>query len=95
MTKIYWRGAQGVLVVCDLSNRATLQSTAEWRNRLLENLGLCDVIPMWIVANKSDLKHAFTKSDLEDFARVHKFDGFSITSAKTGENVDWAIKSLA
>ena len=51
-------------------------------------------MPMWLVANKSDLNHAFTKSDLEDFARVHKFDGFSITSAKTGENVETALKSL-
>lgn len=75
-------------MVCDLSNRATLQATAEWRDRLLENVQLSDVMPLWLVANKSDLQNAFTKSDLEDFARVHKFDGFSITSAKTGENVE-------
>ena len=52
-------------------------------------------MPLWLVANKSDLDAAFTKSDLEDFARVHKFDGCSITSAKTGENVETALKSLA
>ena len=54
---IYYRGAQGAILVFDVSRRESFQNISNWTEELLEH---SEKIPIALVANKIDLR---TKSD--------------------------------
>jgi len=88
----YIKGARGAILVCDLTNRETLERLDDWMDLKFVEWG---EIPLIFIANKCDLKDQFEFkiTDIEGIAS--DFDApFFITSAKTGENVENAFNTL-
>jgi small GTP-binding protein len=88
----YFHGANGIIAVCDLTQRQTLESLNEWIDAITKIAGK---IPTVILANKNDLhdEMQFGEDELRNFAK--SLDSpFLFTSAKTGENVDDAFLAI-
>ena len=90
----YFNGAKGVVAVCDLTREETIESLSAWIEAKENVLGK---VPVIVAANKLDLippnsiKRLSDK--LEQFAIGHDADEV-LTSAKTGENVEIAFRTL-
>lgn len=93
LREAYFEGANGLLAVTDLTRRGDLAELNGWINAVYHITGR---IPLVIVGNKSDLTEHIRveEADLAAFAQDHRCPYF-ITSAKTGENVDIAFRTLA
>lgn len=92
LRRMYYQGANGALVVCDVTRRETLESMKEWTKSLFQ---VTNHVPILFLANKSDLIHKaeFKPEDLEEVASEHK-SPFFFTSAKSGANVNRAFHRL-
>ena len=89
----YYLGAEGVLVVADLTRKETLDSLDYWYKTLCFETG---PLPTILVINKVDLVEyaAFGSDDVEEMAG--KMDApYYFTSAKTGEHVEDVFVRLA
>jgi len=85
----YLKGADGAVIVCDISRLGTGKDTQTWIEALKKHAGK---IPYILVANKSDLKHKISETDLIEYA-----DGrpYFIASAKTGDIVEKFFQEIA
>lgn len=84
---IYYAGAKGAVLVCDLTDRKTMEALPYWYNGLRFKTGN---IPIKVLANKSDLEdQEFSQEDIKSLG----FEAL-LTSAKTGDNVEQAFKEL-
>lgn len=90
VTRGYYRGSAGALLVFDLTSRDSFQNVERWLEDLRE-VARADVIAV-LIGNKSDLadKRVVSYEEALSFAEAHKIKYFE-TSAKTGENVPQAV----
>ncbi|MHA1409958.1 MAG: GTP-binding protein [Candidatus Odinarchaeia archaeon] len=90
LRKQYYKGAQGALLVFDLTREQTFYDIDVWHRDLVDNCG--EQIPIILLANKADIsdKRAVSKEQVELLAKKLGTEYFE-TSAKTGENVDKAF----
>ncbi|MDI6917773.1 MAG: GTP-binding protein [Thermoplasmatales archaeon] len=88
----YYQGAEGALVVCDITRKETLESMSQWVESLY---AVANKVPIVFLANKSDLKMqaAFNENDMKNTAARFKIPSF-FTSAKTGQNVEEAFSTI-
>jgi len=94
MTRQYYRGAHGAVLVYDITRKQTFQELESWIQEVKNSSGNPD-IEIILVGNKCDLTYArvvSTKDGL-DFAESHK-TSFLETSAKDNTNVTTAFHSL-
>ncbi len=89
----FFLDSQGILAVCDMTNRASLDALQDWIATALEIAG---DVPVYILVNKSDLsdKGQYGEEVIQKAAKPWEAP-FVYTSAKTGENVDDAFNALA
>lgn len=89
----YFYGAEGALLVCDVTNKDTLEELKYWIRSMESITGR---IPMIFAGNKCDLadRQQVTKQELERFATTYGSRAIQ-TSAKTGENVENTFHTLA
>jgi len=95
ISKEYYRGANGCLLVYDVTDHQSFSRVEHWYNELITYCQTT-VPPITIlVGNKCDLKHLAQVSTDEatKFAKEHEM-GFYETSAKSNSNVDEAFGSL-
>lgn len=88
-----FKGADGVILVCDFTREETLRSLEEyWMPSIGDNLSKLGLV---FVANKSDLagQAQFSLDVLQKLASKYGSSAFS-SSAKTGENVEEVFLSL-
>ncbi|ODS35930.1 MAG: hypothetical protein A7315_05020 [Candidatus Altiarchaeales archaeon WOR_SM1_79] len=88
-----FRGADGVILVCDFTRGETLRSLEDyWMPNIGKNLSNLRLI---FVANKSDLSNnaQFSMDDIKAMASKYNSMAFP-SSAKTGENVENVFISL-
>ena len=88
-----YRGAEGAMMICDLTRKETLDSLEEyWLPELKKVTG---DIPLVFVGNKSDLidERQVSEDLLEGTAKKFGFQSF-VSSAKTGENVETIFNIL-
>lgn len=92
VTRGYYRGAAGALIVFDLTSRDSFNSVDRWYQDLKE-VARSDVITV-LIGNKLDLedKRAVTTEEAREFAEARGMEYFE-TSAKTGDNVPKAVIS--
>ncbi len=93
LKEAYFYGAKGILAVCDVTRKKTLEDLDDWIEGVYSVTGK---IPIEFLANKVDLQdHAEVHED--DMIQAAKaYDSPShFTSAKTGVNVELAFQSLA
>ena len=69
VSKVYYRGAVGALLVYDITSRRSFESTSAWLGRLKENAS--EDIVVLLVGNKSDLadKREVSTQEGSDFAQ--------------------------
>lgn len=88
-----YRGAEGAMIVCDLTRKDTLDSMAEyWIPEMRKVVG---EVPMVFAGNKCDLidERQISKDELEGTAQQFSSQSF-VSSAKTGENVEMIFNAL-
>ena len=89
----HFTGMQGILAVCDVTRKRTLDSIGDWASSVFQVAG---VVPIQILVNKTDLENQFEieRSDVTE-SSLSLASPAVFTSAKTGENVDGAFSELA
>ncbi|CAJ1074464.1 ras-related protein Rab-32 [Xyrichtys novacula] len=94
MSRVYYKGAMGVLVVFDVTNRSTLEAASEWKQDLDSKVCLDSgrPVPAVLLANKCDMtgRDRDVVSSLDDFCTDNCFVGWFETSAKENINIDEA-----
>ncbi|KAF4632294.1 hypothetical protein G7Y89_g5838 [Cudoniella acicularis] len=99
VTRSYFRGASGALLVFDISRRPTFAHVQDWLNDLRQ-IAEPDIVVV-LVGNKSDLttgnenKREVTKEEAEDWAKKNGVLEYVETSAKSGEGVEMAFGRVA
>lgn len=93
LTPSYYRGAQGVILVYDVSNSQTFHKLDQWLNELDTYSTKSDIVKM-LVGNKIDKeKREITRDQGLKFARKHSML-FIECSAKTRDGVQCAFEEL-
>lgn len=92
LRKLYLEGANGALIIFDMTKRKTFDKLNEWFQSFREARG---EQPLLLIGNKIDLKGKIkiTENEVREFAENNKM-AFLLTSAKTGNNVEKAFKDL-
>jgi len=90
ITRSYYRGAAGALLVYDITRRDTFNHLTRWLEEARSNSNSNMVI--MLIGNKSDLEHrrAVSTKEGEQFAEENGLI-FLETSAKTAQNVEEAF----
>ncbi|KAL7671085.1 hypothetical protein ACOME3_005998 [Neoechinorhynchus agilis] len=94
ITRSYYRGAAGALLVYDITRRDTFEHLINWLEDARQHS--CVMVIM-LIGNKSDLsasRREVKREEGEAFAREHDLI-FMETSAKTAENVEEAFVDTA
>ena len=94
ITRSYYRGAAGALLVYDITRRETFSHLARWLEEAKQNASTNMVI--MLIGNKSDLDHRrqVTFDEGAQFARENNLI-FLETSARTAANVEEAFIQTA
>ena len=99
ITRSYFRGASGALLVFDITRRATFEHATAWLSDLRQ-IAEPDIVVV-LVGNKSDLakdtdnKRAVTVQEAEEWCKREKMMRYVETSAKSGEGVKRAFLEVA
>lgn len=99
ITRSYFRGASGALLVFDITRKATFRSVTSWLNDLRQIAE--DGIVVILVGNKSDLasgeenKREVTREEAEEWCKANKVLKYVETSAKNGDGVERAFLEVS
>eukprot|EP00299_Pterocystis_sp_00344_P015530 c7764_g1_i1.p1 GENE.c7764_g1_i1~~c7764_g1_i1.p1 ORF type:complete len:146 (-),score=38.80 c7764_g1_i1:44-481(-) len=90
----YYRGADGVVLVFDCSNRRTFSRISVWLSDIRTHCG--PNVPVILVANKCDLTEDRQVSieEIQNASKQHSLP-FMETSAKTGSGVEEVFEGIA
>eukprot|EP00344_Euplotes_crassus_P000196 CAMPEP_0197008252 /NCGR_PEP_ID=MMETSP1380-20130617/44491_1 /TAXON_ID=5936 /ORGANISM="Euplotes crassus, Strain CT5" /LENGTH=166 /DNA_ID=CAMNT_0042428757 /DNA_START=158 /DNA_END=655 /DNA_ORIENTATION=+ len=93
ITNAYYRGADGIVIVFDLTSKESFMNLYDWLDEVKKNAP--ENINIIVFGNKSDLKEERTVTE-EDVASFTKKTGIPIfeASAKTAENVEKGFITL-
>lgn len=93
--KVYYNGANGVILGFDLTRTHTYSNLKNWHNELVKD-GLID-LPMVLVGNKSDLKEErkVGMAHINHMQESLNIPDYVETSAMTGQNVGILFKTIA
>lgn len=93
ITRAYYRGSMGMLLVYDITNRASFENMNRWIREIKSNTS--DNVEIIIIGNKNDLEteRKVNFNEGQQFADSYNLN-FYETSAKTGENVEKAFEKL-
>lgn len=94
ITRSYYRGAAGALLVYDITRRETFNHLASWLEDARQHAN--PNMTIMLIGNKSDLKErrAVSTEEGEQFAKEHGLI-FLETSARTAHNVEEAFINTA
>ena len=95
LAKGFFRNAQGIMVVYDVTKSETYQNLRHWTQSIKTHMGNdIDKISVIIIGNKIDSnEREVNKQEAEAFSRELGYPYFE-TSAKSGENVNTTIQFL-
>ena len=93
ITKNYYKGAQGIIVIYDITNFASFDNVKNWISQIREEVTSNVVI--YIAGNKTDLEEQ-RKIQTEEGKNLAEEYGFHFveTSAKNGTNINEAFEDL-
>mmetsp|Transcript_346 Transcript_346/g.1208 ORF Transcript_346/g.1208 Transcript_346/m.1208 type:complete len:212 (+) Transcript_346:73-708(+) len=98
MTRSYYKGAVGAIVVFDVTREETYLKNQAWKQdidkKVMHN---GKPIPTLLMANKCDMQVGDFMKDrtvLDEYCETHNFIGWYETSAKDNVGIDAAIKNL-
>jgi small GTP-binding protein len=94
----FYQGAQGALLIFDLTRPKTLKMLHQWINEIIMAIGLR---PIMVIGNKTDIEgFQIPRVEIEEeIRRIEEklgvyYAGYYQTSAKTGTQVEIAFKDL-
>jgi len=101
ITRSYFRGASGALLVFDITRPSTFASVTQWLRDLRQIAD--EGIVVVLVGNKSDLvgdgadvnQKRVTRQEAENWCRMNDVVRYVETSAKSGEGVERAFLEVA
>lgn len=100
-SKLYIRGAVGIIIITDVTKPEGLQTALKWRQIMMEAEETLESreIPIMIIQNKldlvkGDLGDTQTKEYLEEFVITNHFTAGFQTSAKWNLNIEESIQCL-
>ena len=97
ITRSYFRGASGALLVFDISRKNTFLSATSWLHDLRQIAE--ESIVVVLVGNKSDLaednRRQVSKEEAEEWCRANGVMEYVETSAKSGDGVERAFLEVA
>ena len=95
LTQGFFRNAQGIIIVYDVTNGETYENLTYWIQSLKNHMeSEIDKIPVIIIGNKIDAEEREVKyEEAELFAKKHNYPYFE-TSAKNGQNINESIRYL-
>jgi len=100
ITRSYFRGASGALLVFDISRRSTFISCTQWLQDLRQIAE--EGIIVILVGNKSDLsadsgsnQRQVTREEAEEWCHMNNVVRYVETSAKSGDGVERAFLEVA
>ena len=96
LTQNYFRNAEGVLLVYDVTKTESFNNLKEWISSIKKNMETKNIfLPLIVIGNKIDMEDSreIDKEEANKFATENNYKYFE-TSAKTGEGVDEAIREL-
>ncbi len=94
---LFYRESKGCIIVFSLEENElgeeSFNHIENWHNELKK---YCSDIPAIIFANKVDLieETNLTKTNIQEIVRENNFLGYFLTSAKTGQGVHEAFKTI-
>ena len=68
LTSTFFRNAQGIILVYDVTNRDTFENLKYWIKSINSNLGVQTNLKKIIIGNKIDLPREVTKDEADAFA---------------------------
>jgi len=94
ITRSYYRGAAGALLVYDITRRDTFNHLTSWLEDAQQHAN--SNMTIMLIGNKSDLEHKrqVSHQEGEEFAKRHGL-AFLETSSKTAQNVEDAFVGTA
>ena len=94
VTIAYYRGADGIIIVFDQTDRESFNNVQNWIDDISKYS--TEEPAKLIIANKDDIPNERKSVKMEDISELEKKTGLEVikTSAKTGENIDYAFKKL-
>ncbi|EMH73728.1 Rab family GTPase [Entamoeba histolytica HM-1:IMSS-B] len=101
MSRVYYNGALGAIVMCDVTNKNSIEGAMKWKanidDRVLFNN---EKIPVLLVGNKTDLiqDEAQLKAiqyQLGEISASNGFSGYILTSARTSHNLEESMVRIA
>ncbi|CAD5111753.1 DgyrCDS1032 [Dimorphilus gyrociliatus] len=101
ITKSYYRGAEAVVLVYDVTNKSSFDKLNSWIDSVVEDLVDNNIknikIPFYLMGNKIDLieNRVVDAESGQAFSNMQAADRFFEVSAKTGSNISQAFKKLA
>ena len=93
ITSKYYKGAMGIILVYDVSERKSFENIGEWMNQIEKETAEGEVIKL-LIGNKIDLERVVTTEEGEELSKRYKVP-FVETSAKEANNVDESFLQIA
>ncbi|XP_030589249.1 ras-related protein Rab-7L1-like [Archocentrus centrarchus] len=97
MTRIYYKGAVGCVVMFDVTSSSSFSSCRHWKQDLGNKAMLPngDSIPCILVANKCDLAERVVSADtIDKFSKAHGFITWMEISVKENKNIGEVMRRL-
>ena len=93
ITKNYYKGAHGIILLYDVTSRKTFENVKNWVNQIKEEVS--DKVTIILVGNKIDdeKNRKVTTEEGEEMAKECGLNFFE-TSAKSGVNIDTTFNEL-
>ena len=91
LTSTFFRNAQGIILVYDVTNPETFDNLKYWIQSINSNLGVQSNVKKIIIGNKIDLPREVSKDEAETLANEYGIKYFE-TSAKDNINIKESIK---
>ncbi|TDH67359.1 hypothetical protein CCR75_004547 [Bremia lactucae] len=95
ITSTYYKGANGIVLVYDVSDRRSFDNVGYWMNNIRQYSTPVQMPAMLLVGNKIDLPNRVVTLEEGQAAASQYGCRFIETSAKTSENTNGALETIA
>ena len=85
ITKYFYQGSKGVILIYDVSDKITFDNLKEWIKTIHDHAD--EGVEIMLVANKTDLERQVSSEDGKTCANEYKV-GYVETSAKSGSGIE-------